>query len=160
MRSHYLIYEKRCKEANIIPHERCVLPTLLKKRKAEAAKKLAKENAPNVQTKLDFRKTTMPKEFTPENIRHSVSVHVVCGDQALAVAEDVTFRNCLVAMRPTTKAKELPSSHVVKKHISNCYVEHVEAVNRDVGVSVRVTLLIVQLLTYLDIESSWQDCNN
>jgi hypothetical protein len=46
--------------------------------------------------------------------------------QALMLADKASFRNCLVAMRPQTKASELPSAHGVKVHIHNQFVLRLE----------------------------------
>ncbi|RDX45976.1 hypothetical protein OH76DRAFT_1301494, partial [Lentinus brumalis] len=66
-----------------------------------------------------------PKEFSKETILKAVSEHVVCGQQALSVADNITFTNCLVAMRPATKKSELPSRSTVRSYINNSFIDYV-----------------------------------
>ncbi|KAH7903214.1 hypothetical protein BJ138DRAFT_978473, partial [Hygrophoropsis aurantiaca] len=47
------------------------------------------------------------------------------GAKALVVANNVAFRNCLVAMRPTATQADLPSSHDVTSHIHNSFIDHI-----------------------------------
>ncbi|KAI1788228.1 hypothetical protein LXA43DRAFT_841387, partial [Ganoderma leucocontextum] len=63
--------------------------------------------------------------FSREGILDAVTRHVVCGDQALAVADNVSFRNCLVVMRPKTKKSDLPSRASVRTKISNDFVDYI-----------------------------------
>ncbi|KAI1789148.1 hypothetical protein LXA43DRAFT_853014, partial [Ganoderma leucocontextum] len=67
-----------------------------------------------------------PTSFSLEAILQAVTEHVVCGDQALAIADDITFRNCLVMMRPKTTKAELPSRETVRSHITNEFISYME----------------------------------
>jgi hypothetical protein len=51
------------------------------------------------------------------------------------VADNVLFRNCLIAMRPRATRSDLPSSHDVKVHLHNQSVEWLEGVKKDILVS-------------------------
>lgn len=44
------------------------------------------------------------------------------------------FRNCLVAMRPRTRTKELPSIHGVETHIHNEFVKHLDDLQKRIKV--------------------------
>ncbi|TBU52033.1 hypothetical protein BD310DRAFT_783173, partial [Dichomitus squalens] len=67
-----------------------------------------------------------PTSFSVEGILEAVTRHIVCGDQALALADDVTFTNCLVTMRPKTTRAELPSRAIVRTNITNKFIEYIE----------------------------------
>ncbi|KAF8867732.1 hypothetical protein BD779DRAFT_1396930, partial [Infundibulicybe gibba] len=47
--------------------------------------------------------------------------------QSLALADNVLFRNSLVAMRPGTVSADVPSSHSVATHLHNAFVLHLAA---------------------------------
>lgn len=51
------------------------------------------------------------------------------------LAKKATFRNCLVVMRPKTKATDLPSIHDVRIYLRNAFVQHVEQLRDDIEVS-------------------------
>lgn len=53
--------------------------------------------------------------------------------QALAVADAVTFRNCLVTMRPQTTKSELPSRDAVRRKIENCFVDYLDQLRADIS---------------------------
>ncbi len=88
-----------------------------------------------------MKKVRAPKEFSPELILKTVTEHVVCGYQGspfhilyflfwpdrtqiqpLAIADDKTFHNCLVVLRPGTKTSKLPTVWKVKTRINNGFV--------------------------------------
>jgi hypothetical protein len=52
------------------------------------------------------------------------------------LADKVSFRNCLVAMRPHTKRSELPSAHDVKAYIHNQYIAHLEDLKKQIQVRI------------------------
>ena len=52
--------------------------------------------------------------------------------QALLVADDPTFTNCLVVMRPKTTKEELPSRAVVRTNIKNNFIRFIKTVRADV----------------------------
>jgi hypothetical protein len=72
-------------------------------------------------------------------------VEILMAMQALMLADNASFRNCLVAMRPQTKASELPSAHDIKVHIHNQFVLHLEDVKKQI--QVRYDHLISPLFT-------------
>ena len=55
--------------------------------------------------------------------------------QALALADNVAFRNVLVSMRPRSTTSDLPSSYNVKVHIHNQFVRHMQMVKEAITVS-------------------------
>jgi hypothetical protein len=55
--------------------------------------------------------------------------------QALAVAENPVFRNCLVAMRPKASCKDIPSSHDVGLYIHNTFVQWIKTLKSEISVS-------------------------
>jgi len=56
-------------------------------------------------------------------------------NQAFAVAEKPLFRNCLVAMRPKTTQKDLPSRHNIEVYIHNAFVDWLKTLKREILVS-------------------------
>ena len=56
-------------------------------------------------------------------------------DQALAIAEKPIFRNCLVAMRPKTTRKDLPSRHDIEVYIHNEFVDWLKTLKTEILVS-------------------------
>jgi hypothetical protein len=87
-------------------------------------KKEAEKDQKEVQTTLDgtVEKTPGLRVFTREGVLDAVARHIVCTDQALALADDVTFRNCMVAMRPHASKADIPSTHDVTQYIHNEFV--------------------------------------
>jgi hypothetical protein len=63
-------------------------------------------------------------------------------DQALAVAEKPIFRNCLVAMRPKTMRKDLPSRHGIEVYIHNEFVDWLKTLKNEILVSSNKTNLL------------------
>ena len=55
--------------------------------------------------------------------------------QALLVADDPTFTNCLVVMRPKTTKEELPSRAVVRTNIKNKFVQFIKGIRSDIAAS-------------------------
>ena len=55
--------------------------------------------------------------------------------QALALAEKPIFRNCLVAMRPKTTRKDLPSRHDIEVYIHNEFVDWLKTLKNEIIVS-------------------------
>ena len=45
----------------------------------------------------------------------------------------MTFRNCLVTMRPKTSKSELPSRETVRSHITNKFIEYMEQLKADIA---------------------------
>ena len=55
--------------------------------------------------------------------------------QALLVADDPTFTNCLVVMRPKTTKEELPSRAIVRKNIKNKFIQFIKGIRSDIAVA-------------------------
>lgn len=51
------------------------------------------------------------------------------------MGSEVTFRNCLVAMRPKSTMEDLPSRDTVKTGIHNAFVDTMNAVKTDIEVT-------------------------
>lgn len=60
--------------------------------------------------------------------------------QSLSVVNKPAFRNCLVAMRPKTRTKELPSIHGVNTHIHNEFAKHLDEMKEEFKASVSFNL--------------------
>ncbi|RDX47039.1 hypothetical protein OH76DRAFT_1322659, partial [Lentinus brumalis] len=69
-----------------------------------------------------------PMAFSPHAILKSVTRLIVSGQHALALADDMNFRNCLVTMRPTTKRSELPTRSTVRARINNEFVDFLDSI--------------------------------
>jgi hypothetical protein len=63
--------------------------------------------------------------------------------QALALTEKPVFRNCLVAMRPKTTRKDLPSRHDIEVYIHNEFVSWLKMLKTEIIASNVVFLWIV-----------------
>ncbi|KIM68362.1 hypothetical protein SCLCIDRAFT_74820, partial [Scleroderma citrinum Foug A] len=64
-----------------------------------------------------------PHAFSREVVLKRVAEFVVCDDQSLALASKATFRNCLVAMRPSAIQLDLPMTHDICMYIHNAFVD-------------------------------------
>ncbi|KAI0244897.1 hypothetical protein BJV78DRAFT_1144378 [Lactifluus subvellereus] len=82
-----------------------------------------------------MEKVKGPHEFTREGVLHAVAQLITCDDQSLAVADKVMFRNCLVAMRPKTTIKDLPSTYDITMYIHNQFVERLQELKKEILVS-------------------------
>ncbi|TFK82167.1 hypothetical protein K466DRAFT_470848, partial [Polyporus arcularius HHB13444] len=67
-----------------------------------------------------------PTSFSPDAILKHVTILIVTGDQALALASEVAFQNVLVVMRPKTRKSELPTRTTVRTRITNEYVLYLD----------------------------------
>ncbi|KAF9220702.1 hypothetical protein BS17DRAFT_713667 [Gyrodon lividus] len=87
--------------------------------------------------KLDglFTKVDSPCAFSKEDALKSVAEFVVCDDQYLAVASKSTFRNCLVAMKPTAANADLPSMHDISTYVHNSFIEFLRTLKSDLWVT-------------------------
>ncbi len=56
-------------------------------------------------------------------------------DQALALAEKPSFWNCLVAMRPKTMRKDLPTRHNIEIYIHNEFMDWLKTLKSEILVS-------------------------
>ncbi|KAI0692748.1 hypothetical protein C8T65DRAFT_546100, partial [Cerioporus squamosus] len=52
--------------------------------------------------------------------------------QALALADDKHFNNCLVIMRPKTKRSELPTRSTVRARINNNFIDFLDTLRTDI----------------------------
>jgi len=102
------------------------------------------------QLKLGFEKMIGPREFTREGTLDAVSKLIVTNDQvskplpysplskltvsrqSLALASNMAFRNCLVAMRPRSTIKDLPSTHDVVVYIHNQFSRHLNSLKASI----------------------------
>ena len=66
-------------------------------------------------------------------------------DQALALAEKPVFRNCLVAMRPKTTRKDLPSRHDIEVYIHNEFVDWLKTLKSEILVSKKILFMLFGL---------------
>ncbi len=66
-------------------------------------------------------------------------------DQALALAKKPVFRNCLVAMRPKTTRKDLPSRHDIKVYIHNEFVDWLKTLKSEILVSKKTLFMLFGL---------------
>ena len=67
-------------------------------------------------------------------------MNLLTGIQALALADNVAFRNVLVSMRPKATTADLPSAYDVKVHLHNQFIKHIAALKEDIKVSSRILL--------------------
>ncbi|KAH9017922.1 hypothetical protein EDB84DRAFT_1230582, partial [Lactarius hengduanensis] len=65
-------------------------------------------------------------EFSRVGLLEAVTKHLICDDQALMLPRKLTFRNCLVVMRPKTRSADLPSCHDVRVYLKNTFIQHVK----------------------------------
>ncbi|KAG1726893.1 uncharacterized protein EDB91DRAFT_1086634 [Suillus paluster] len=66
------------------------------------------------------------KEYSREDVLHTVAEFVVCDDQSLVVADKPAFKNCLVAMQPNAILVDMPSTHDVLAYIHNTFIEFIK----------------------------------
>ncbi|KAF8340072.1 hypothetical protein F5887DRAFT_826891, partial [Amanita rubescens] len=52
--------------------------------------------------------------------------------QPLAMADDLTFRNCLTSMKPDAMKADIPSMHEVSTHIHNKFVGWLKRLKEDI----------------------------
>ncbi|KAF9232796.1 hypothetical protein BU15DRAFT_54617 [Melanogaster broomeanus] len=84
-----------------------------------------------------FPKAPKAQDFSKDGILKAVAELVVCDDQSLTLPGKALFRNCLVAMRPTTIKSDLPSQHDVSNYIHNSFVLFL----RELKANIQVILL-------------------
>ena len=106
------------------------------------------------QSTVGFEKIMGPREFTREGVLDAVakliatddqvtmtyqqkSIHMmlITSCQSLALASKAAFRNCLVAMRPKSIGKDIPSTHEVTVYIHNQFATHLKKLKEDILVS-------------------------
>ncbi|KAG6906426.1 hypothetical protein DXG01_014018 [Tephrocybe rancida] len=123
MRFHFEEYEQRCNAAipNILMNHACVPPAVQKEHE-EGDK----------QKKLAFNVVKGPAEFTRLGVLESVAKHTAVDNQALILADKISFRNCLTSMRPKSKSADLPSTHDVSVYIHNAFVMTLDKLKADI----------------------------
>ena len=55
-------------------------------------------------------------------------------NQSLAVADKVSFRNCLVSMRPSATKTDLPSTHNVTVYLHNAFATFLKKIQEEIKV--------------------------
>ena len=78
---------------------------------------------------------TCDNQVGPHNVELPDPLSDEKGCQSLAVADKVMFHNCLVAMRPKSTQKDLPSTHDVSMYNHNKFVCTLEELKHDIIVS-------------------------
>lgn len=78
--------------------------------------------------------------------------------QALALAEKPIFRNCLVAMRPKTTRRDLPSRHDIEVYIHNEFAAWLKTLKDDILVSNKTLSVSLDSSSY--IGRSWRNLVN
>jgi hypothetical protein len=117
---------------------------------AKAAEKGVVSGNEGGQSKLGFEKVIGPREFTragtldavaklivtnnqvSESLPYSPLSKLTFSGQSLALADNTAFRNCLVAMRPRSTKKDLPSTHDVTVYIHNQFSKHLESLKESI----------------------------
>ena len=66
--------------------------------------------------------------------------------QPLLLTNKATFRNCLVVMRPLTKASDLPSTHETRLYLHNAFVQRLKKLKQDIEVCLLFVSLSERLL--------------
>jgi hypothetical protein len=161
IRQHYEIYKERCKDQDIRESHHAIPRDLYRQMKLE------KKATHGVQQTLDgvLGKASDVKTYTRDGVTHAVAQLVACDDQvcvmairtssltvfdqALALAEKPIFRNCLVAMRPKTMRKDLPSRHDIEVYIHNEFVAWLKSLKNDILVSIAPSFFKMLELTFM-----------
>ncbi|KAI0061781.1 hypothetical protein BV25DRAFT_1769205, partial [Artomyces pyxidatus] len=81
-----------------------------------------------------FKKVETSREFKRKDVLHAVATLIACDDQALALANKASFRNCLVAMRPRSITADLPSTHNVCAYLHNEFTKILARYRADIEV--------------------------
>ncbi|OJT06528.1 Zinc finger BED domain-containing protein RICESLEEPER 2 [Trametes pubescens] len=133
---HYDVYHKRCKAAKASESKAATPKAVLDARKlaAEGRERVAAKQ----QSTLDgvVRKIETPTVFSRPAIFDAVTKHIVCGDQALLLANNVTFTNCLVTMRPKTKREDLPTRATVYTRIQNEFGTYMSNLRKNIEAAI------------------------
>jgi hypothetical protein len=100
---------------------------------------MQEEKVSSKQLKIDnmveIEHIPIAKQFTRDGALDAIARFVACDDQALALVEKPVFRNCLIAMRPKTTKKDLPSTHDLVVHIHNEFVAWMKKLKDDILVN-------------------------
>lgn len=123
-RQHYKIYKERCEKGNIPVNRHAIPPGIakaeLKGKKQKRIDEMLEKGLPR------------PETFTKDAIMRSVAQFIACNNQALAVADNLFFRNCLVTMRPKTTSSELVTVHEVCSYIHNECTDWLAQLKKDI----------------------------
>ncbi|KAG2754231.1 hypothetical protein P692DRAFT_20721124 [Suillus brevipes Sb2] len=82
-----------------------------------------------------FQKKAELPNFSRNDVLRTVAEFVVCDDQSLAVVNKATFRNCLVAMRPSATKADIPSTHDITVFIHNSFLDFFKQIKSEIQVS-------------------------
>ncbi|KAG6913746.1 hypothetical protein DXG01_004555 [Tephrocybe rancida] len=74
------------------------------------------------QKKLGFNPVKPPVIFMRERVLENIAKHTAIDNQALMLADKITFHNCLTAMRPQTKLIDLTTAHDASVYLHNAFV--------------------------------------
>jgi hypothetical protein len=122
-RQHYKLYKERCENENIPISPHAIPPGIAKAKKGKKQKRI---------DEMLEKGLRRPETFTKDAIMHSVAQFVACDNQALAVADGLFFRNCLVTMRPKTISSELATAHEVCSYIHNECIDWLAQLKKDI----------------------------
>ncbi|KAG6904864.1 hypothetical protein DXG01_006651, partial [Tephrocybe rancida] len=123
MRFHFEEYQRQCNAAiPKIPLNHACVPPMVQKEHEEGAK----------QKKLGFNVVKGPAEFTRLGVLESVAKHTAINNQALMLADKISFKNCLTSMRPKLKSADLPSAHDIRVYIHNAFVDTLNKLKADI----------------------------
>ncbi|KAH9012951.1 hypothetical protein EDB83DRAFT_2233517 [Lactarius deliciosus] len=127
------MYKQKCEQASILVNHHAIPPKLTK---AQVKEKIDKTEVKKQMTLDDkFARVSHTEAFTREAALQAVAQFVACDDQAFAVANNKLFQDCLVSMRPKTKASDLPSSHDVGVYVHNECLKWLKQLWKEITVS-------------------------
>ncbi|KAG6904494.1 hypothetical protein DXG01_009473, partial [Tephrocybe rancida] len=124
MPRHYDTYKARCAEKKIAENH-WAIPHNIWREIEESKNGKKKDN----QHTLEFEVVQGIKEFSHEEVLDHVAQLT---SRRPALASKPVFRNVLVSMRPRATAADLPSTHDVKVHIHNKYIEWLGELKNDI----------------------------
>ena len=75
-----------------------------------------------------------PEVFTKDTIMRSIMQFVACDNQALDIANNVYFWNCLVTMRPKTMSSELALAHKIGTYIHSECIDRLTQLKKDITI--------------------------
>ena len=122
-RQHYEIYKERCEKDNVPLNHHAIPPQIAKTMNGKKQKRI---------DEMLEKGLPHPEVFTKDAIMHSVAQFVACDDQALAIADNVYFWNCLVTMRPKTISSELALTHEIGIYIHNKCIDWLAQLKKDI----------------------------
>ena len=75
-----------------------------------------------------------PEVFTKDTIMRSIVQFIACNNQALAIANNVYFQNCLVTMRPKMISSKLALADKIGTYIHNECIDWLMQLKKDITV--------------------------